>query len=129
VRVPVTGYWCPMALERHTRLGNVRHGLIEKKAASERSSLSDGGGEKLDSGWLRTVQSMWWAREARGVSVNLHGGSVMDGEQQGGLSPASSQATLAMAKFPHWRRKEKDRWRQGMNGGGGGGGGARGGQP
>jgi hypothetical protein len=87
----------------------VRHGLIEKKAASEWSSLSDGGagdggGEKLDSGRLRAVQSMRWAREARGVSVNLHGGSVMDGEQRGGLSLTSSQATLAMAKFPHWRR-------------------------
>jgi hypothetical protein len=59
-----------MALERHTRLRNVRHVLIEKKAACKWSSSSgggaeDGGRETLDSGWLRVARRMQWAREAR----------------------------------------------------------------
>jgi hypothetical protein len=42
-----------------------------------------------------------------GMSANSRGGLVMDGEQRGRLSPTSSWATLAMAKFPHRRRTEK----------------------
>jgi hypothetical protein len=112
----------------------MRHGLIEKKVAGERSSPSgggagDGGGEKLDSDWLRAAWRMQWAREAWGNEREPMWW-LCDGQGAAGWSVARGSLERLQRQWPssreegkreeravpmsscrHWRRRARERGR------------------
>jgi hypothetical protein len=95
---------------------------MEGEAVEQRGSVVGGNG---DSGDSRRLGERDGLGKHGGMSANPRGGLVKDRERRGGLSPVSSQATVAMAEFSHRRRKEKEKWCRGSYSGGGTGRGSR----